>query len=471
MTFNSIGYFVFLALAVLLVWAVPSRWRNPLLLALSYYFYASWDWRFLALIVGSTLIGFTSGLAIHRAEDEHRRRQILISRVVANLAILGVFKYFNFFIDSGADLLDMFGADVGSPAVRILLPIGISFITFEEISYAIDVYRGELAPTKRLIDYALFVAFFPKLVAGPILRPQELLPQIEADRPPPGNRDVSEALSLIGLGLFKKVVIADSMARVADAAFDDIGGQSAIALLVGVYAFAFQIYGDFSGYSDIARGSSLLVGFSLPVNFRQPYLSNSVTAFWQTWHISLSSWLRDYLYVPLGGNRRGPRRTTINLFLVMAIGGLWHGAAWTFVVWGVVHGCILAVERRSGFGLRHNNADRPWRPSDLPATLLTFHLVCLAWIFFRAPSWGVAADYLTALVHSARLDFSGAQGTAMLLPAAAATVVVDLLQRRSGHEVPTSAGSARVGLLAGASAAAIVGFSGAAPVPFIYFQF
>ena len=470
MTFNSVQYAAFLWFAVVAVWSMPSRYRNVFLLGMSYVFYGSWDWRFLALITLSTAIGYTSGLSIERADSDARRKQILISRIVMNLAVLGVFKYFDFFVDSGAGVLRLFGAEVANSTVRILLPIGISFITFEEISYAVDVYRGKLRATRSPVNYALFVAFFPKLVAGPILRPQELLPQIDSERPAPSRSTVQEGLLLIGLGLFKKVVIADSMARIADDVFDDPAGFGLVGLLVGVYAFAFQIYGDFSGYSDMARGSSLLLGFWLPVNFHQPYLSNSITAFWQTWHISLSSWLRDYLYIPLGGNRRGPRRTMINLFLVMAIGGLWHGAAWTFVIWGTLHGVVLAVERVTGFGNRHNNAGRPFRLSDVPATVLTFHIACLAWILFRAPTWGAATDVFRAFA-----DFPGlmtkANGLVLLIPAALSMFAIDLLQRRSGQEVPSHTTLERQGLLVGICVGGIIAFSGAAAVPFIYFQF
>ncbi len=470
MTFNSVQYAAFLGFAVVVVWSLPSRYRNAFLLVMSYVFYGSWDWRFLALIMLSTAIGYTSGLSIERADSASRRKQILVSRIVMNLVVLAVFKYFNFFVDSGAGVLRLFGAEIANSTIRILLPIGISFITFEEISYAVDVYRGKMRATSSPVNYALFVAFFPKLVAGPILRPQELLPQIESDRARPTRSAVQEGLLLIALGLFKKVVIADSMARIADEMFDDPAGFGLVGLLVGVYAFAFQIYGDFSGYSDMARGSSLLLGFWLPVNFHQPYLSNSITAFWQTWHISLSSWLRDYLYIPLGGNRRGPRRTMINLFLVMSIGGLWHGAAWTFVIWGTLHGVVLAIERVTGFGNRHNNANRPFRVTDVPATLLTFHVACVAWILFRAPTWSAATDVFAAFGNAQGL-MTRANALVLLLPAAALMVGIDLLQRTSGHEVPARAAPERQGVLVGLCVGGIIAFSGAAAVPFIYFQF
>ena len=275
---------------------------------------------------------------------------------------------------------------------------------------------------------------------------------------------------LIGLGLFKKVVIADSMARIADGVFTDPHSYGLVALLAGIYAFAFQIYGDFSGYSDMARGSSMLLGFWLPNNFRQPYLSNSITAFWQTWHISLSSWLRDYLYIPLGGNRRGARRTMINLFLVMTIGGLWHGASWNFVVWGFFHGVALAVERLIGYGARHNNAERAFRWSDLPATLLTFHLACAGWIVFRAADFSASVEIFKALASP--LELIGSPNTlALLVPLALIMIGIDLWQRKTGQEVPYRVPALQQGVLLGVCTASVIAFSGAAAVPFIYFQF
>jgi alginate O-acetyltransferase complex protein AlgI len=470
MTFNSIQYVVFLLLVIGVVWSIRSRWRNPVILLASYAFYASWDWRFLGLIVVSTLIGYTSGLALEGTDDETKRKEILAVRIVLNLALLGVFKYANFFLDSGAGVLRLAGVDVNNPALRIILPIAISYMTFEEIAYAMDVYRRDIRATHNLVHYAIFVAFFPKLVAGPILRPKELLPQIADDRPPPDRDMVREGVWLILLGLVKKVVLADSMARVADEAFNNPDSFGSVGLIVGVYAFAIQIYGDFSGYTDIARGSAQLLGFHLPLNFRQPYLSNSITAFWKTWHISLSSWLRDYLYIPLGGNRRGPRRTMVNLFTVMVLGGLWHGAGWTFVVWGALHGGYLAFERWRSIDVRHDNSARPPRIADLWRIFVTFHLVCLAWIAFRAPTIGSAWDYLSNMADL-RSPLQGAGGAVLLVPVAAAVILIDLWQRRTGAEVPSSNSPARNGALVAAGATAIVLFSGAATVPFIYFQF
>lgn len=470
MTFNSIQYLLFLAAVIGLVWTIPRGWRNPFLLIASYVFYASWDWRFMALILTSTAIGYTSGLALHRSDDEAKRKRILVIRIALNLLLLGVFKYFNFFIETGVNIADSVGLGLATPAVQILLPIAISYMTFEEIAYAMDIYRRKIEPTRSVVDYGLFVAFFPKLVAGPILRPLELLPQISGFRARPDTAQIREGLGLILLGLFKKVVIADSMARVADAAFNSPDANGTVALVVGIYAFAFQIYGDFSGYTDIARGSAILLGFHLPLNFKQPYLSNSITAFWRTWHISLSTWLRDYLYVPLGGNRSGPRRTMINLFLVMLLGGLWHGAAWTFVAWGALHGVYLAVERATGIDRKYNNADRPARWADLPRIILTFNLVCVAWLLFRSPDFGTASTYVAAMIDI-RAPFEGGAMAVLLLPVAAIVVLLDVWQRRTGREVPWDATPIPRGAFVGAASASIVLFSGAAPVPFIYFQF
>jgi alginate O-acetyltransferase complex protein AlgI len=463
--FNSIAYAAFLAFVVVLNGRLRHRQQNVFLLVASYAFYATWDWRFLALLVISTAIGYSSGLALNAAEDEARRRSILAGRVALNLGMLGVFKYAGFFVDSFEDLAHAVGLSIASPTFHIILPVAISYYTFEEISYAVDIYRRQIEPCRDPVAYGLFVAFFPKLVAGPILRPRELLPQIERPRTRLDADSAWSGLGLLGWGLVKKVVIADSLAKYVDQIYAEPSRMSWFSLVVGTLCFAGQIYADFSGYTDMARGAARLLRFELPLNFRQPYLSNSLTAFWRTWHISLSTWLRDYLYVPLGGNRRGPRRTMINLMTVMVLGGLWHGAGWTFLIWGAIHGGGLALERRN----RGDNSDDLPRLKDLPAILATFTAVCVAWVFFRAPDLGSAVEILTRII-TLRPGVNVTDAAIWLGGGAIVIAATDIYSRRA--EVHRRRLDSKVkGALAGIATGAVLVTSGGTPVPFIYFQF
>lgn len=470
MAFNSVQYIIFLIVIVVVTRRLQVRARNMFLLLVSYGFYATWDWRFLSLIAISTVLGYTSGIAMGRTTDERRRKSILISRVAMNLVFLGIFKYLGFFVESANGLLESIGLSGTTSVPNIILPVAISYYTFEEIAYAMDVFRRRVEPTRNVVDYALFVAFFPKLVAGPILRPDQLLPQLRMATPKFTVDSVFTSFGLILFGLVKKVVIADQMVPIVSEAFDSPGSASALTLLLGALAFSFQIYGDFSGYSDIARGSSRLLGIELPRNFEQPYLSTSITEFWRTWHISLSTWLRDYLYVPLGGNRRSPRRTMINLFLVMMLGGLWHGAAWTFVAWGALHGVYLGIER--AFGVTPRPLQMPRGIVEFGKIIACFGIVSLTWIFFRARSFAQAIDYFQGLVTMRPGSYD--RGSVMLVLLAGVIVATsDLLLRRfedGGASVflrrPIVFGAA-----AGAALMLIMASSGARPEPFIYFQF
>jgi D-alanyl-lipoteichoic acid acyltransferase DltB (MBOAT superfamily) len=469
-TFNSLQYAAFLPAIVALYWVLPRRGQNVLLLGASYFFYGVFDWRFLGLLVLSTLTDYTVGRLLERVpENERRRKQIFFCSLAVNLGILGFFKYFNFFVGDGERVLRQLGVPLSPAALRIVLPVGISFYTFHGMSYTFDVFRRRLPATHSLLNFAVFVAFFPQLVAGPIGRAERQLPQFERDRTRPDRATVRRALFLIFLGLFKKVAVADMLGPYVSAAFSAPASMSWAALLVGVWAFALQIYGDFSGYTDIARGSAYLLGITLPDNFDQPYLSRSLTEFWRRWHISLSSWLRDYLYVPLGGNRRGRATTYRNLLLTMAIGGLWHGAAWTFVVWGTLHGLYLAAERRL---LREEDYRRPWRlRSDLLRTLVTFQVVCVAWVFFRAPAVSSAARYLWGIVRlqHGTVDYNA---VVLLAWAAVAMFVIDVVQHRSGDQAVVLAWPpVPRGLAYGVMSVLIVIAGGATPVPFIYFRF
>jgi alginate O-acetyltransferase complex protein AlgI len=397
MFFDQPVYIFFLAAVVLLYWQLNRRKQNVMLLAASYFFYGWWDWRFLSLILTSTVVDFFAARYISRSENTFRRRALLTVSLVLNFGFLGFFKYFNFFSDSFAAVLTALGVPTHSVAfLRILLPPGISFYTFQAVAYIVDVYHRKLEPAESLVDYAVFISYFPHLVAGPIQRPSHLLPQVQQPRAWDHGK-FADGLMLILSGLFRKCVIADNCALLADAAFSGrMGGPNIGVVLLGTYAFAWQIYADFSGYSDIARGSAQLMGFHFMVNFRQPYLAINLRDFWRRWHISLSTWLRDYLYIPLGGNRKGEAKTYRNLMVTMLLGGLWHGANWTFVVWGGIHGAGLAVERWIT-GRESSESISPvvtWF-----SRIALFHLVCLAWIFFRASSLSASLEFIGGLGH------------------------------------------------------------------------
>jgi len=399
MWFDTPAYALFLILVVAIYWRLGRRSQNVLLLGASYLFYGWWDYRFLLLMMGSTAIDFIIARSIQRSNEHSARRLLLVISLVVNFAILGVFKYFNFFTDSFTHVLNALGLGVSAPLLRILLPPGISFYTFQEVAYIVDVYKGKLRASESFIDYALFISLFPHLIAGPIQRPNHLLPQVQKKRTFQSEQFFDGVLLILS-GLFRKCVIADNCALLANAAFSGSLGRPSLAVTaIGVYAFAWQIYGDFSGYSDIARGSAQLLGFHFMVNFRQPYLATSIQDFWRRWHISLSTWLRDYLYIPLGGSAEAGYKTYRNLLATMLLGGLWHGANWTFVVWGWLHGVALAIERyfREAKLLPEFGAikiDWTW-----PKRIFVFHVVCLSWIFFRAESLGSAVSLIRGLAH------------------------------------------------------------------------
>lgn len=407
MIFNSVEYAVFLAVVLALYYALSTRGQNVMLLGASYLFYGWWDYRFLTLLWISTLVDYFCAISIERSSGRPRKLLLLIS-CVTNLGILGFFKYFNFFADSTVTALQWAGLEPSPVLLQIVLPMGISFYTFQTLSYTVDVYRGQLKAHRDFLSFALYVSYFPQLVAGPIERAGSLLPQLTNKRVVTA-RQVDSGSFLILLGLFKKVGVADAIAPLVDARFGSPEAFQGADLLLGVYLFAIQIYCDFSGYSDIARGSSRLLGIELMVNFRQPYFASSITDFWRRWHISLSSWLRDYLYIPLGGNRHGAVRTYRNLMITMLLGGLWHGASWAFIFWGGLHGIYLAVNRR--FPLDKTKVGQLVGPHlrFVVGLVLTFHLVCLAWVFFRASSFAVAWNYLAGIASLETLtDFGSA---------------------------------------------------------------
>ena len=433
MLFNSYTFWVFFAVVACLYYALPHRWQNRQLLVASYVFYGWWDWRFLSLILVSTVVDYFAALGIESSGGQGAcpkrpltKRLWMVLSIVVNLGLLGFFKYFGFFATELVELLRSLGVNGSLASLKIVLPVGISFYTFQTMSYTIDVYRGQTSPTRSLPDFALYVAFFPQLVAGPIERSTSLLPQILNPRRFRGG-EFSDGLYLVLLGLFKKVVIADNMAFIVDGVFKSNPSElSGLDCLVGVYAFALQIYGDFSGYSAIARGVAKWLGFDLMVNFRMPYFARSPREFWQRWHISLSTWLRDYLYIPLGGNRRGTFRTYRNLMITMLLGGLWHGAGWTFLAWGLFHGSILCIYR--AFGYESQSKELPSRARLLRSLLwgiLMFHLVCIGWLLFRAESIGQAYCMLMQILTDVRVTDLAVYAVSLMLFYAGPLVVLE----------------------------------------------
>jgi len=467
MLFDTPIFFAFLAAVTLCYWCLTFRNQNKFLLVASYFFYGWWDWRFLCLMIASTLIDYFIAIKIADTEDRRVRRLLLALSLVINFSILGFFKYFNFFADSLAAALSTLGIHASMPLLRIILPPGISFYTFQEVAYIVDVYKGKLPASRSFLDYGLFISLFPHLIAGPIQRPSHLLPQVQKPRQWDSEKGF-DGLLLILEGLFRKCVIADNCALIANAAFGGSFGKPSIVVgLLGMYAFAWQIYGDFSGYSSIARGCAQLLGFHFMVNFRQPYLAESIQDFWRRWHISLSTWLRDYLYIPLGGNRNGERQTYRNLLLTMLLGGLWHGANWTFVIWGGIHGGALAAERK----FAGENLQRAGILSKWMRRIFIFHVVCLAWIFFRAQSLGAAWAMLKGFTAwSWRPEFPAALMFLALfsLP----LMLLDLYLESSGDEYFFASRPVRPRVAFGLACALVIAFLGANQAnAFIYFQF
>jgi len=383
MFFNSWQFIVFFAVVyTTYVLLRRPKWQNLLLLVASYYFYAAWDWRFLGLILLSTVVDYFAGLRIVHAESYGAKRRWVTLSIATNLGILGFFKYFNFFADNLAALLASVGMNPDTLRLDIVLPVGISFYTFQTMSYTIDIYRDRLRPTRNFLDFALFVAFFPQLVAGPIERARALLPQIQ--RPRIITREALHSGAwLIYWGLWKKIVVADNLAFLVDPVFDGSAHATAAQAYLGVFAFAFQIYCDFSGYSDVARGIARVMGFELMRNFDLPYFAVNPSDFWRRWHISLSTWLRDYLYIPLGGNMGGTARMYRNLFLTMLLGGLWHGAAWNYVWWGIYHGLLLIAFRVAAGGTRKVPVGA-MKMVTMVRVFVMFQLTLFGWLLFRA---------------------------------------------------------------------------------------
>ena len=405
MLFNSFDFVLFLAIVLAASAILPHRPLLYFLLACSYFFYGYWNWQYTGLLLLSTAIDFFAALGIQKATTVSRKKSFLLISIVMNLSLLGLFKYFNFFAQSFAPWIGW-----SAPEFQLLLPVGISFYTFQSMSYTIDVYRGVLQARRSFVDFALYVSFFPQLVAGPIVRAIDFLPQLDS-KPRVTPELLRSGMHLILRGYIEKVVIADNLAPVVEKIYSNPSAYSGADLWIATYCFAFQIFCDFAGYTDIARGCARLLGYEFLENFRRPYLATDIVDFWRRWHISLSTWLRDYLYIPLGGSQKGFTRTYINLMLTMILGGLWHGANWTFLWWGFYHGLLLCITRffkndRNQLSTRSTGRWVAVRPFQI---LFTFHLVCIGWVLFRAESIQVAGQMLKSM-------FTFPSGAATLLP-------------------------------------------------------
>ncbi|MEA2235525.1 MAG: alginate O-acetyltransferase complex protein AlgI [Thermoanaerobaculia bacterium] len=416
MLFNSWAFLIFLPVFAACYWATGGVARLWVMLIGSLIFYAWWDWRFVFLVLFSALVDYSIGILLENETDDHRRHRLIVMSVAVNLGLLGFFKYFNFFVTSAGELLSALGLRVQSNTLAIVLPVGISFYVFKTMSYTIDVYRRTEPAERSLLKFTTFVVFFPELVAGPIVRASRMLPQMKHDHKFSYERTLS-ATTLILSGYVRKVVIADSLAPLVDVRFANPAAHSALSLLLGVYLYAFQIYCDFSGYSNIAIGLARFFGFDFGINFDRPYFSRSFSEFWTRWHISLSSWLRDYLYIPLGGNRGSTFAVYRNLMLTMLLGGLWHGANWTFVAWGGLHGFYLMMQRLLGprYERLRSLLRIPSILSDAFLVVLVFHLTCLSWVFFRAPTFGHAWQVLRQIGGMRDLSFAGVDQKMLVL--------------------------------------------------------
>ena len=423
MLFNSLSFAIFLPIVFFLYWFATKgnlKLQNILLLIASYFFYACWDWRFLFLLIFSTLLDYSTGLKIATAGTIHQKKFWLWLSIGINLGFLGVFKYYNFFVSSFADGLSLLGLKINYSTLYVVLPVGISFYTFHGLSYVIDIYKNRIKPERNFIDYSVFVSFFPLLVAGPIERATHLLPQITKNRVFDYSKAV-DGLRQILWGLFKKIVIADNCAEYANMIFNNSDGYGGSTLLLGALFFTFQIYCDFSGYSDIALGTARLFGIDLLRNFAFPYFSRDIAEFWRRWHISLSSWFRDYLYIPLGGSKGGNGMRVRNTFIIFLVSGFWHGANWTFIAWGLLN--ALFIMPSILFKTNRDNLDIAAQGKYLPtvreffAIALTFGLTVFAWIFFRAENLSHAFSYISGIFSASLFE----------LPAVAPKVILILI--------------------------------------------
>ena len=442
MYFNSLDFAIFLPIVFILYWFVIQKniqLQNALIVAASYVFYAWWDWRFLSLIIFSTIIDYFVGKKLLNEKSKSKRKVLLWTSIIVNLGFLGFFKYYNFFLENFVEAFSFFGMDINANSLNIILPVGISFYTFQTLSYTIDVYKKKLEPTHDFIAFSAFVCFFPQLVAGPIERATNLLPQFFKKRTFEYHKAV-DGMRQILWGLFKKVVIADNCAEFADYIFNNSSDLNGSTLVLGAIFFTFQIYGDFSGYSDIAIGTSRLFGFNLKQNFATPYFSRDIAEFWRRWHISLSTWFRDYLYIPIGGSRGNTWMKVRNTFAIFIVSGFWHGANWTFIIWGALNATyflplLLTNNNRKNLGVV---ADGKLFPTfrELFAMLTTFTLTVFAWIFFRAENVSHAYNYICEIFSDTILSepvFRDRGDALKLLYLILLFLIVEWLSRKRQH--------------------------------------
>lgn len=477
MLFNSFIFFIFLAVVLPVFYSLKGKTaKNSFLLVASYFFYGYWDWRFLSLLLISTVADFIIGRKLYATDKQSRRKLLLFASMAINLGILGFFKYFNFFVESFDLMLNGFGAKLDYLHLKIILPVGISFYTFQTMSYTIDIYRKKLKPTNNLLDFALFVSFFPQLVAGPIERAANLLPQLSKNYAPK-REQIERGIVLIIMGLFKKVMIGDTAGRFVDNIFIAPDAYMSGELLAGLLLFSVQIYADFSGYSSIARGVAKLLGIELMKNFEQPYLATNITEFWRRWHISLSSWLKDYLYISLGGNRKGNRRTYVNLMLTMLLGGLWHGASWNFVIWGGIHGIYLAIHKMI---LGDRKPQTYYKYNGIGSfigyvlkVILNYALVTFTWLFFRSSDWDTTKMFFHKMFNWESTTYSS-QFLVITISFMLMMLVFDFFQYR--HRKHTfilliKNQGIRIGILLAMLISTFVFMMQSDPLPFVYFQF
>lgn len=476
MLFNSFVFLIYLPIVLGLYYLLPKNYKKITLLISSYIFYGYWDYRFLSLLLLSTVIDYFLGLSIYNSNDQHKKKLFLILSMVSNLSILGVFKYFNFFVNSFNELIKPLGGSLDYVHLYIVLPVGISFYTFQTMSYTIDVYRKKMQPTHSFIDFAVFVSFFPQLVAGPIERASNLLPQFKT--PPKATMvQIEKGITLIVLGLFKKVMLGDVTGRIVDNIFAQPSLYKSSELIAGLILFSIQIYADFSGYSNIARGTAKLFGVELMKNFEQPYLSSNITEFWRRWHISLSSWLKDYLYISLGGNRKGEKRTYINLMLTMLLGGLWHGASWNFVIWGGLHGIYLAFHKMM---LGKKKIQERFEYTDFKSLLIfitkvffTFILVLITWLFFRATDFNTIQIFVSKMIHweSSEFTWRFVKITSAFFSVMLIYDIFEYYLRKHTFVLAIKEKAFAYGILSAMFIVTCVFLFQSKPLPFVYFQF
>ena len=478
MFFNSIDFAIFFPIVFILYWFVTKgnlRLQNILLLVSSYFFYACWDWRFMFLLIFSTLLDYFTGIKIHEAINQRKKMFWLWLSIGVNLGFLGVFKYYNFFAASFADGLSLLGFKANFGTLQVILPVGISFYTFHGLSYVIDLYKNRIKPERNFIDYSLFVSFFPLLVAGPIERATHLLPQIIKKREFDYSRAV-DGLRQILWGLFKKIVIADNCATYVNQIFGSYETQSGSTLLLGAILFAFQIYCDFSGYSDIALGTARLFGIELLRNFAFPYFSRDIAEFWRRWHISLTTWFRDYLYIPLGGSRGGKWQAIRNTFIIFLVSGFWHGANWTFLAWGTFHALLflpllLLQRNRKNTNSVAENRILP-NLKELIQMISTFLLVVFGWIFFRAETIGKALDYIARLFEKSLFTIPKVEGANGFYLCLLSIILTEWVQRSKKYGLQIDMISSQaIRWLIYLSIVVLILFFGGKSETFIYFQF